>query len=76
MFEQMKEYQPGRSCIVNGSGDLACEPELGKYIGELCTIVKVTKHGLVQLKLPDCCETISLPKRNVDLYPVPYVLRY
>ena len=76
MFEQMKEYQPGRSCIVNGSGDLAFEHETRNYIGNLCFIVKVTKHGLVQVRKADCSGTISVPKRNVDLCPVPYVLRY
>lgn len=58
----------GTPCTVNSKGDLFMIYEARPFIGAECEFVKITKGGLVMVRLKaDPKQTISVPQRNVDL---------
>lgn len=67
-MDKVDPYVPGRSCVVNSSGDLFFEYEARCFINQRCTIIKRTKAGLVRVSLvSDPKRMISLAQSNVDL---------
>lgn len=60
------EIKPGDKVRVNRSGDLFMEAEARPFIEQVVEVVKITKGGLYQIRLPDG-RVYSLPKRNLDL---------
>ena len=64
MSNAAKEGDP---CTVNGAGDLYMVFEARPFIDAECEFVKVTKSGLVMVRLKsDPKQTYSFAKRNVD----------
>ena len=58
----------GDKCTINQSGDIYMTYETRPFLGEPCEIVKVTKAGLIMVRLlANPKLTYSFPKRNVDL---------
>jgi hypothetical protein len=61
-------FKPGRQCVVNGYGDIYCTYETREFIGQPCEIVKVTKAGLIMVKLNKNPKRVySFAKKNIDL---------
>lgn len=61
-------FKPGAACTINDLGDLYMEAEARKFIGAECEVIKMTKAGLVQVRLKaDPRMVYSAPRRNVDL---------
>ena len=68
----MSNYCIGASCRINGYGDLFMDVDARPFINAACRIVKVTKRGLVQVRLQANEKKMhSFAKRNIDLLPWP-----
>lgn len=58
----------GDKCTINGYGDLYMEVEARPFIGQPCEIVKITKAGLIMVRLIVNPKMVySFARRNVDL---------
>lgn len=62
-LETMREGDP---CSLNSLGDLYMTYEARPFIDAECEFVKITKSGLVMVRLKsDPKQTFSAPRRNV-----------
>ena len=60
--------EKNRICTVNGKHDLFMYRDARIFIGAPCIIEKVTKAGLVQVKLAsNHTKLVSIPKENITL---------
>lgn len=61
------EIIPGARCRVNGNYDFSFIHEARKFISRECTIIKITKSGLIQVSLDSNPKMMySVPKSNID----------
>ena len=63
-----KELTPGTKCTVNKGRDNFMCGNIRPFIGNKCTIIRKTKHGLYIISLDsDPKQTESVSKRDLDL---------
>lgn len=68
MNTPLKErFQEGSPCTANRNSDQWFEYDSRPFIGKPCEIVKVTKNGLVNIKLVGTKKVFSFSPNNVDV---------
>lgn len=68
----MKTIKPGDMVTVNWDRDLAMMDEARPFLGRIVEVLRVTKGGLYEVRLPLCGLVLSLPKYNLD--PIPELI--